>query len=225
MQRMCAVLMMLGLIAAPTTAQSLFLASAGDQTADPAQPAVLLEEVSLHYIAVPEARAIKKHDIITIIIDENSTATSTQSLETEKETNTSANLNAIVDLVKLLELRVEQNERTNINLLDLDTSREFEGEGDYERSDRFNARISATVIDVKPNGTLVLQAKKTIARDQEISELVLSGLVREEDITQQNTVLSSQMADLRVILENQGALKKASEKGLFTRVLDAVFAF
>lgn len=225
MQRMCAVLMMLGLATAPARAQSLFLASANDRTPDPTQPTVLLEEVSMHYIAVPEARAIKKHDIITIIIDENSKATSTQSLETEKETNSSANLNAIVDLVKLLELRVEQNERTNINLLDLDTSREFEGEGDYERSDRFNARISATVIDIKPNGTLVLQAKKTIARDQEISELVLSGLVREEDITQQNTVLSSQMADLKIILENQGSLKKAAEKGLITRVLDAVFAF
>ena len=225
MQRMCAVLMMLGLAAAPAKAQSLFLSGSGDQAADPAQPTVLLEEVSMHYIAVPEARTIKKHDIITIIIDENSSATSTQSLETEKDTSSSANLNAIVDLLKLLELRVEQNERTNINLLDLKSSREFQGEGDYERKDKFNARISATVIDIKPNGTLVLQAKKTIARDQEVSELVLSGLVREEDVTQQNTVLSSQMADLRVILENQGSLKKAAEKGLITRVLDAVFAF
>lgn len=225
MQRMCAVLMMLGLAAAPAGAQSLFLANANDRTPDPTQPTVLLEEVSMHYIAVPEARTIKKHDIITIIIDENSSATSTQSLETEKDTSSSANLNAIVDLLKLLELRVEQNERTNINLLDLKSSREFQGDGDYERKDKFNARISATVIDIKPNGTLVLQAKKTIARDQEVSELVLSGLVREEDITQQNTVLSSQMADLRVILENQGSLKKAAEKGLITRVLDAVFAF
>jgi flagellar L-ring protein precursor FlgH len=85
--------------------------------------------------------------------------------------------------------------------------------------------ISAIVREVKPNGTMLVEARKTIARDNEISELVLSGLVREEDITQQNTILSSQMADLRIILENQGDLKKAAEKGLITRVLDTVFAF
>ena len=72
---------------------------------------------------------------------------------------------------------------------------------------------------------MLVEARKTIARDNEISELVLSGMVREEDITLQNTVLSSQMADLRIILENQGDLKEAAEKGLITRVLDAVFAF
>jgi flagellar L-ring protein precursor FlgH len=213
----------LSIAAAGANAQSLFVASANEN--DQNQPAILLSDVSMHFIAEPETRVIQKHDIITIIIDENSSTTSSQKLETEKESSMSANVDAMVSWLKLLELRLEQGDINNVDLIDLATSREFTGEGDYERKDKFTARISAIVREVKPNGTMLVEARKTIARDNEISELVLSGLVREEDITQQNTILSSQMADLRIILENQGDLKKAAEKGLITRVLDTVFAF
>lgn len=209
-------------VASTLSAQSLFLAN---EDRSDTQPVILLNDVSMHFIAEPETRVIQKHDIITIIIDENSSTTSSQKLETEKESSSSANIDAMISWLKLLELRVEQGDINNVDLIDLATSREFSGEGDYERKDRFTARISAIVREVKPNGTMLVEARKTIARDSEISELVLSGLVREEDITQQNTVLSSQMADLRIILENQGDLKEAAEKGLITRVLDAVFAF
>lgn len=206
-------------------AQSLYLATANEATQAPAQPTILLDEVSMHYIKEPDVRVIKKHDIITIIIDENSSTTSSQKLETEKASNSSANINALVNWLQLLELRIEQGGITDTDLIDLSTSRDFAGEGDYERRDRFTARISAKVLEVKPNGTLVLEATKRIARDTETSVLVLSGLAREEDITQQNTILSSQLADLNLILENEGDLKEAAEKGLITRVLDSVFAF
>lgn len=225
MRRNYLLLCIFGFACVSAHAQSLFLASANESSNEAGQPAILLNDVSMHFIAAPETRVIKKHDIITIIIDENSSTTSSQKLETAKDSSSSASIDALVDWLQLLELRIEQGGITNTDLIDLSTARDFNGEGDYERKDKFSARISATVIDVKPNGTLVLQAKKTIARDSEISELVLSGLVREEDITQQNTILSSQMADLKIILENEGDVKEAAEKGLITRVLDAVFAF
>lgn len=207
-------------------AQSLYLAQ--DETnasSDATEPVILLEEVSMYFIAGPESRSIKKHDIITIIIDENSSQTSSQKLETEKESKSDASINAMVDLLQLLELRVRQGDIADTNLIDLTTTREFTGEGDYERKDKFSARIAAKVLEVKPNGTLVLEATKRIAKDSEISTLVLSGLARDEDITAQNTILSSQLADLNIALVNEGDLKKAAEKGLITRMLDTIFAF
>ena len=54
---------------------------------------------------------------------------------------------------------------------------------------------------------------------------MLSGVAREQDITAQNTILSSQLANLNLILENEGELKDTAEKGLITTVLDTVFAF
>ncbi len=221
-----ALLTLLALMPGHAHAQSLYLTQAErDAAPDASEPVILLEEVSLHYIAAPEARIIKKHDIITIIIDENSSQTSSQSLNTKKESRSQASIDALVDLMQLLELRVRSGDTIDTDLIDLTNKRRFKGEGDYERSDRFSARITAKVLEVKPNGTLVLEATKRIAKDEEISVLVLSGLAREEDVTAQNTILSSQLADLNIILENEGSLKDVAEKGLITRVLDSIFAF
>ncbi|MDF1808178.1 MAG: flagellar basal body L-ring protein FlgH [Phycisphaerales bacterium] len=207
-------------------AQSLYLVQEqSSDSPDVQQPSISLEEASIYFISAPETRTIKVHDIVTIIIDENSSQTSSQKLETEKASNSTAELNAILSLAQLLETRLETSGITDTDLIDVAASRDYTGEGDYERKDKFSARIAATVLEVKPNGTLVLQAVKRISKDKEKSILTLSGLARDEDITSQNTILSSQLAGLNIILENEGDLKKAAEKGIITRVLDTVFAF
>ena len=213
------------LLADHASAQSLYLTHNQETTPEVQQASMLLEEVSLYYIKAPEVRTIRVNDIVTIIIDENSSQTSSQKLETEKESKANANVNATLNLMQLLELRLAENAVSDTDLIDFTSSREFTGEGDYERKDKFSARIAAIVLEVKPNGTLVLQAKKSITKDKEVSVLVLSGLARDEDVTAQNTILSSQLANLDLILQNEGDLKKAAEKGIITRVLDAIFAF
>jgi flagellar L-ring protein FlgH len=209
--------------------QSLYLTEGEEYAAGPNetnQPVIMLEDVSLTFIAEPEVRTFQKHDIITIIIDEVSSQTSSQKLETEKESKSEIEVNAMLDLLKLLELQVNTNPRLeNRTLFDATASREFTGEGDYERSDRFSARITATVLEVKPNGSLVLEAYKRIAKDEEIQTLVIAGVARSDDITAQNTILSSQLANLSLAVENEGDVKRASEKGIITEFFDMLFAF
>lgn len=227
MKKMCAIVMMA--ICPIANAQSLYLTEGEEFEQGPNEssaPVILLEEASLTYIPEPEVRTYQEHDIITIIIDETSSTTSSQKLETEKESKSEAEINAMVDLLKLLELQLNTNPRLeNRTLLDVAAKREFTGEGDYERKDKFSARITATVLEVKPNGTLVLQAHKRIAKDDEIQTLVVAGLARSEDITAQNTILSSQLAGLTLAVENEGDLKKAAEKGIITEFFDMLFAF
>jgi flagellar L-ring protein FlgH len=213
----------LPLFATPAFGQSLFLAQ--DTDTEDSEPAIELNQISAIFIEGPEARALKKHDIVTIIIDETSSQISSQSLNTKKEYKSQATMDAIVDFMQLLELRARSGDTEATDLIDLTTRRKFKGEGDYERTDQFSARVTATVLEVKPNGTILLEATKQIAKDDEISILVLSGIIREEDVTAQNTILSSQMADLKIVLENTGSLKDVAKKGLLTRILDSVFAF
>lgn len=209
--------------------QSLYLTEGEEYASGPEAsnaPVILLEDVSLTYIPEPEVRTFQKHDIITIIIDETSSQTSSQKLETEKESKSNAEITAMIDLLKLLELQLNTNPRLeNRTLLDASAKREFTGEGDYERKDKFSARITATVLEVKPNGSLVLEASKRIEKDEEIQTLVIAGLARSEDITNQNTILSSQLANLSLAVENEGEVKKASEKGIITEFFDMLFAF
>lgn len=213
--------------AGPALGQSLFLVSdhAPAQAPGVTQPLVAPAQVSLLWVPEPEPRVFQKHDIITILIDEVSSQTSSQKLETDTESSAGASLNAMLSLAQLLELRLEQGDTSNVNLLDFAATREFTGEGDYERKDKFSARITATVLEVKPNGALVLEATKRIAKDDDVQTIVLSGMVREEDITVQNTVLSSQMAGLNVVSTNSGPVRDAAKKGIITEILDALFAF
>lgn len=214
------------LAGAPAAAQSLYLQPVeqrirADGTVD---EVASLRRASLLFVAPPEPRVFQPHDLITIVIDENTSATSSQTLETEKEYETQARIRALLDLHQLLETRLIPGD-TNLTLVDAEAEREFAGEGEYEREDRFSARLTAEVLEIKPNGTMLIQATKRIEKDNEIQTLVVSGLARQEDITRQNTVLSSQLSSLNVILKNEGDIRDAADKGLITRILDAVFAF
>jgi flagellar L-ring protein precursor FlgH len=218
-------LIALALFSTPCLAQSLYLTAGEENLGNDSSPSIALEDVSLMYIEEPEAKQYRAHDIVTIIIDEVSNQTSSQTLETEKESETSASINTLVDVLQLLELRLKDQAISDLDLVDVSAEREFKGEGDYDRSDRFSARIAAEVLEVKPNGTLVLQATKRITKDDEEQVLVLAGVARSEDITAQNTILSSQLANLSLAVENEGEVKNAAKKGFLTKFFDTLFAF
>lgn len=217
----------LALVAGTTTAQSLYRLQP-QVTLDEngrSDPQASIREVSMFAVIPPEPREYAIHDIIYVLIDETVRASSSQTLDTTKETQTDLGLDAFLDPGQLAQLRLRQGDVTNIAILDAETRQEFQGDGAYDRSDTLIARIAATVIDVKPNGTLVIEARKTVGTDDEKRTLVLSGRLRQEDVTNANTILSSQLADLLVQVDHEGELRKAAKKGLITRVLDTIFNF
>ena len=131
----------------------------------------------------------------------------------------------MIDPLQLLELRLRQGALSNEALINTDLSNEFKGEGDYERTDRLSTRVTAEILDIKPNGTLVLQARKRIDQNGESQEYVLSGVCRQEDITTSNTILSTQVADLAVAITNDGEVREAARKGWITRIFEGIFDF
>jgi flagellar L-ring protein precursor FlgH len=78
---------------------------------------------------------------------------------------------------------------------------------------------------VKPNGTLVLQARKKIKNDEEEQILLCSGICRVEDITPDNTVLSTQLFDLEFTKTNKGQVRNTTRTGLIHKLLDFVNPF
>ncbi len=219
----------LGLVSTHAHAQSLFerdwqQASRQNGTLDADAE---LRRLSMIYVRVPEPRKFAIHDIITIIIDETSRTESSQSLETEKEFDLNGSLSEFPSLRHLLELQLQNGDSTRLPMrVGVSGEHESTNEGDFERTDRFTARVAATVIDVKPNGTLVLEAKKTISNNQgELQTIVLSGMCREEDVSIDNTVASYNMANLNVFQRTEGEVHKAGTKGLIPRVFEAIFNF
>jgi len=186
-----------------------------------------LRAVSMFAIAPAEARLYHEHDLIQIIVRESSAAKSTHELETGKEVNFKGAVNQWPDLQlsNLLSGFLWAGQTEMLPKVDLSFTREFEGEGEYKRRDDFTARLTAEVLQILPNGNLILESRTRMKQDNEEFILKVTGICRPEDVTPANTILSSQLYDLMVEKINDGELKKANEKGLFTQILDLLFAF
>ncbi len=184
-----------------------------------------LREVSLTLVEPPKPRKFAVHDLVTIIINETSRQSSQQMLDTKTDSSMKGSLNKFPDLGKLIEGELATGQSSPVASVDLGSSEKWKGDAKYERSDRFSDRVSAEVIDVKPNGTLVIEARRTVTKDEEIQVIVLSGMCRQEDITSANTVLSTQLADLTITVLNEGELRDTNRPGWITRIFRSVFDF
>lgn len=184
-----------------------------------------LRGLSLMLVESPQPKTINIHDKIMIIINETSKQSSDQKLDTKKEDQLKATLNEFPDIMQLLELRLDKGDRKPLTGVDVTAKGKFTGDGKYERNDKFSDKITATVLDVRPNGVLVLEARRTIKKDKEEQTIVLSGECRRDDVTNNNTVLSNQLSDLVIEVQNKGHVKDSSDKGVLTRLFEAIFNF
>ncbi len=189
-------------------------------------PVADLSGVSLYAVQPPRPRTVKIHDLVTIIVNQSSKMTHDQSLDTDKKVTEKAAVQAFIDYTLLLkELQFRSSTSTNLPEINVTGQNKFEGEGEFEREDRITARITAEVMDVKPNGTIVLEARTVVTTDKETQTMLLSGVCRIEDITDQNTVQSTQLSDLRLETRHTGDVKDAAKKGILTRILEGIVAF
>jgi flagellar L-ring protein precursor FlgH len=192
------------------------------QRSDAAQP---LYNVSLTAVVPPAPRAFKLHDLVTIIVEETSKQSADQETKADKTYSVGGTINGVIDPWQLLQARLQSSSLKDLELLKAAYNQKYDGKGNYSRNDSFSMKIQAEIIDVKPNGTLTIEARKTIDKNGESQMTVLSGVCRIADITQNNSVLSSQIAELTLVTKNDGEVNKAGKKGLIPRVLDAIFSF
>jgi len=194
---------------------------------DELSPAIA--DVSLTAIRVAPPRVFQLHDLVTIVVTESTQADTSASLDTEKKVSVDGEVTDFVnlDLAKLLRLTFEPTNAAGGGdpTVGVDFSNKFEGDGTYKRKDSMTARITAEVVDIKPNGNLVLEARKYIRNDKESLALTVTGVCQPIDVTAGNTVLSTQLFDLRVDSKHSGEVRRATKKGLITKLFDLIFNF
>lgn len=184
-----------------------------------------LQDVSLMVVIPPEPKKFQLHDKIDIIVNETSQQKSDQKLDTKKQYDLQAKLRQFPSLTALLLKNTLENGIETSPEVGIGSTSDYKSTGGYQRQDKFTARIAATVIDVKPNGLLVVEARKTVQSDKERTEMVLAGICDPKDITKSNTVQSSQLADMSLRVINSGQIKDATEKGVIPTVLEKLFNF
>lgn len=136
---------------------------------------------------VADKRAASVGDILTILVQENNTASKDQNTRTSKESAINAAIEAFLyspDASKLL------THNGKMPALKLNAKQNFEGGGRISNAEKVSARIAVRVIDVLPNNNLVIEGTRQISFSGETQDAVLRGVVRTEDIAANNTVFS-----------------------------------
>ena len=182
----------------------------------------LTPNVGFFAVPPPEPTLIRPHDLVTVIVREESAAKSTGKLDVKKQ----ASIKAAIDQYVALNFRsLSLNNRVGNDGIAAGGNATLKGDGTMDRKDSFVTRLTASVLDVKPNGTVVIEARRRIVSDDEEQTFVLVGTFRKEDLTPDNTILSTQLHDLNLEKHTRGAVRDATRRGFIPRLLGKLNPF
>jgi flagellar L-ring protein FlgH len=111
------------------------------------------------------------------------------------------------------------------NLVNASSSNSTDGSGDMTANDTFTANVSAVVTQVNPSGTLSIKGNRQVQINGENDTIHLSGVVRPQDIDSNDSIPSSQVADLEVSISGSGQIRDKQGNGLGTRLFDWIWPF
>ena len=156
-------------------------------------------------------KAQRVGDIVTIIITESSSASKSSATKTSKKSGSNSSLSEFFGLGA-----------ANLPMkMGVDAGSDYSGSGSTTRSGTMEAKISASVKQVLPNGNLVLEGNRQVTVNDDIQTITISGVVRPQDIMADNSVLSMYMADAKIEYAGEGPI--VQRPGIVTRILQTPF--
>lgn len=108
---------------------------------------------------------------------------------------------------------------------DIEGSNDYTGGGSISNTQTLTGKVSVLVIDVLPNGNLVIEGVRVITYSGETFYAVLRGFVRKDDVTYANTVDSDKIADARIQYISEGSLTEVQKKGWLTKINELLNPF
>ena len=111
------------------------------------------------------------------------------------------------------------------NLATLNSEAKSSGNGQIQRKDSISLTIAGIVTKVLPNGNLLVQGRQEVRVNFEVRELIVAGIVRPEDITRENTIDHTQIAEARVSYGGRGQLTDVQQARYGQQVFDAIMPF
>lgn len=184
-------------------------ASAASLWSDTGAAANLYEDHKAHEVG----------DSLTIIINESSSASRDGKANNSKSTNADMNVEFGIfgRLTRALGISSPSATASSKN------SDDFQAKGSIANSNNVKARMTAQVVEVKPNGNLVILGTQSIKQNGEEQKITVSGVVRADDVTPDNTVLSSFIGDAKIDIDGKGPISRKQRQGIITQLLNIFF--
>jgi flagellar L-ring protein FlgH len=159
-------------------------------------------------------------DLVTIIISETTSASNRASTETQKSLNTDGEL-SVTGFLQWIAGFPETI--APVEDLTFTPSEDFGGEGRVTTQGTFTTRFTATVIDILPNGNLLIEGTRTIDIAEDTANLVLRGVIQTSDLTVDNTIQSNLVAELEITYNNEGIIGDRQHDGILSRIFNFFF--
>jgi flagellar L-ring protein precursor FlgH len=160
--------------------------------------------------------SIKAHrvgDVVTVLIVESASGQNRTTLRSSKESEVTMEggpWSGVLDFLPLFKGGLEVSDA-------------LDGQGTQTVRGNLKARLTAKVVEVLPNGNLVLEGTRRISLNGDVDEITLRGIVRPQDIGPDNTVLSTYLADAQITYEGEGAVRHTGHRGILLRILSWFF--
>lgn len=168
-------------------------------------------------------KAHKIGDIVTIKIVETASATNKASTQTGRKSSMAAGLDNFFNL----EERYPSTSPFFNPFGGVNSSfkSDFNGSGSTARSNALNAYITARIIDILDNGIMVIEGTREVRVNNENQVITLTGMVRPSDISADNMVQSTYLADARITYSGTGIINEKQQPGWLSRILGKVWPF
>ncbi len=162
-----------------------------------------------------DPKANQVGDALTVIIQENASASNRTSTKTAKNSKTAISSTVpgagnILDFIPL-------------HSLDSGIDNQYTGDASTSRSARLTARMTVTVVGKKPNGDLIIEGVRTLKINGENEAIYVNGSVNPTMVGRDNTVLSSSIADLQIEYTGKGTITQGTRPGVVVRFINWIF--
>lgn len=160
-------------------------------------------------IYTSKKKEYKEGDIVTVLIEETSNAVQSANTSTSQDSN--------------------MNAGTGIGILDFlrgfgfNYSDQDDADGQTGRSGSISADLTTIIVDVSSSGNLEVEGTKTIKINGEEQIIKLSGIIRPEDISEENTISSQKVADAKIEIDGKGVVADKQRPNIFQRILNWIF--
>ncbi len=187
------------------------------------RPTTMLSRASWTYQPAPPTRVFRKNDIVTIRVDEVTRIATQGSARIRRRTLYEA---VLADWIKLSGFSLRPDPQSDGDpTVGTESNSQFQTDSNIKSSESLAFNISATVVDIRPNGNMVLEARKKIRVNDNLFETSLTGICRAQDIAPDNVILSKDLIDLEIGKEDQGHLRDGYKRGWFQRWIDRAQPF
>jgi flagellar L-ring protein precursor FlgH len=168
-----------------------------------------------------DQRATRIGDILTVNIEIDDKAELSNSSDRQRESSTSAGVSNFFGLEELAG-QVFNSAFDPENLVNAEASSEHRGAGAINREEKIELTVAAVIVDRLPNGNLVIAGRQEVRINAELRELTVSGIIRPEDVTSDNTINHTQIAEARISYGGRGSISAVQRPNWGQRAADAI---